>query len=86
MISGALVEFIAGINFYLYNKSTSQLSDFHTRLELTQKFLLGNSMCEGLTGDFKERARMNLISVMIGGKLLSDISKETASKPDEPED
>ncbi len=61
VISGALVEVISGINFYLYNQTSKQLSDFQSRLDKTQRFLLANSMCEGLKGLVKQQARSDLI-------------------------
>ena len=79
MFSGALIEVISGINFYLYNKSASQLAEFHTRLDLTQRFLLANSVCEGLEGDFKQQARSNLVKMIAGmtTTLSTDEKKET---------
>ena len=81
-IGGILIEFIAGINFYLFNKATSQLSEFHIRLELTQRFLLGNSMCEGLSGDFKQQARGDLVRIMVGVES-STLTKNVASNESE---
>lgn len=56
VISGALIEVISGINFYLYGRTSSQLADFQTRLDKTQRYLIANSICEGLEGDFKQHA------------------------------
>jgi uncharacterized membrane protein YgdD (TMEM256/DUF423 family) len=64
VISGALVEVIAGINFYLYNRTTAQLADFHYRLEQTQRYLLANSICEALQGDKKQETRASLIQTI----------------------
>ena len=64
VISGALVEVIAGINFYLYNKTTAQLADFHYRLEQTQRYLLANSICEALQGNTKQETRAFLIQTI----------------------
>lgn len=61
IISGALVEVISGINFYLYRQALAQLELFHVRLERTQLFLLANSVCENLTGDNQQAARAELI-------------------------
>ncbi len=61
IISGALVEVISGINFYLYRQALGQLELFHVRLERTQLFLLANSVCENLKGDFQQNARTELI-------------------------
>jgi hypothetical protein len=74
LISGAIVEVLAGINFYLYGQTTMQLKEFHQRLDKTQRFLLANSMCEGLEGDAKQSSRSELI------ERVSAV--ENLSKPD----
>jgi hypothetical protein len=61
LLSGAVVEVIAGVVFYLYGKTTSQLSSFHSRLEVLQRYLLANSICESLDGEERNRARAALI-------------------------
>ncbi len=62
IVSGAIVEMIAGVNFYLYGKTIGQLSIFHGRLETTQKFMLANSLCESLEDDLKGQTRALLIA------------------------
>jgi hypothetical protein len=79
LISGALIEVIAAINFYLYNKTSIQLADFLTRLDLTQRFLLSSSMCESLEGEFKQKARFSLIEIIAGLKNI-----EAGREPNEP--
>lgn len=62
VISGAVVEVVAGIVFFLYGKTTVQLSEFLSRLETLQRYVLANSICEGLTeGDERNKARVELI-------------------------
>jgi len=61
LVSGALVEVISGINFYLYGKTSAQLAEFQNRLDATQRFLLANSICESLQGETKQQARWELI-------------------------
>ena len=70
LISGSLIEVISAINFYLYGKTSVQLAEFHSRLGLTQRFLLANSLCEGLDGDFKQQARLDLVKTIAGTGLL----------------
>ena len=67
IISGSLIEVISGINFYLYGKTTSQMSEFQTRLEMIQRYLLANSICEGLKGDHKQESRKELVRVIAEG-------------------
>jgi hypothetical protein len=64
LISGAVVEVVAGVVFYLYGQTTSQLSSFHNRLEVLQRYLLANSLCETLEGDERAKARASLIQVI----------------------
>ncbi len=66
LISGALVEVISGINFYLYGKTSAQLADFQIRLDMTQRFMLANSICESLDGDAKNQARSELVKAIAG--------------------
>ncbi len=72
LISGALIEVISAINFYLYGKTSAQLATFHTRLGTTQRFLLANSMCESLEGEFKQKARYELIKTVAGFESAQD--------------
>jgi|GEM_PF-1580319 hypothetical protein len=60
-LGATLSGFISAICFYLYNKSTSQLSGFHEKLYMIQRYLLANSMCEGLNGKDKDETRSAII-------------------------
>ena len=61
LIAGAVVEVVSGVVFYLYGKTSSQLSIFHSRLEVLQRYLLANSICESLDGEARNTARAALI-------------------------
>lgn len=63
IISGALVQMITGLNFYLYNRTTSQLVGFSARMDQTQRFLLAKSICESLE-DSKEKTRATLVATI----------------------
>ena len=73
-IGGALVEVIAGINFFLYSKTTAQLATFHQHLDQTQRFLLANSMCESLEGEYKQVTRASLINTIANPELSPSTS------------
>jgi hypothetical protein len=62
-IGGAVVEVIAGLNFYLYGKTTAQLDSYRRSLEQTQRFLLANSIAETL-GTEKEETRADLVDTI----------------------
>ena len=64
VIGGAIVEVLAGINFYLYNRTTAQLSDFFPRLEQTQRFLMANNIIEHLESETKQTARASLVNTI----------------------
>ena len=62
LIGGGIIQFISGINFYLYNKTIAQLTLFQGRLETTQRFLLANSLTESLGDDYRDKTRAQLIN------------------------
>ena len=61
LIGGGIIQFISGVNFYLYNKTLSQLTLFQGRLETTQRFLLANSLTESLGDELRDITRAKLI-------------------------
>jgi len=79
VISGALVEVISGINFYLYGQTSKQMNDFQNRLDTTQRFLLANSICESLEGDYKEKSRSELITIIATQSLQFPVNQSKTS-------
>jgi hypothetical protein len=63
-ISGGIVQAVAGLNFWLYGRTAQQLDTFHLRLEQTQRFLIANSLCENLTAEHRDSARIDLINII----------------------
>jgi len=72
VIAGGLTQVIAGINFVLYGRAASQLADFHRRLDRTQRFLLANSIIEGMRGIARQRARAGLVRAIAGGLAAAE--------------
>lgn len=64
LISGALVEFISAVNFYLYGRTSKQLESFHVRLDRTQRFLLANSVCCTLADDARASSGAELVRII----------------------
>jgi phosphate/sulfate permease len=60
--SGVITEFIAGVFFYLYNRTVRQMKEYHDSLLTVQNILLSFKLVEG-TKD--ENARGSMISQMI---------------------
>jgi hypothetical protein len=61
LLSGAVVEVVAGIGFYLYRKTTAQLSSFHGGVDVMQRYILANSLCTSLDDDERNKTRVALI-------------------------
>jgi hypothetical protein len=68
LVSGAIVNVVSSIGFYLYGKSSSQLSAFHSSLDAQQRYLLANSICESLEGEVRNTARAALIQEISRGR------------------
>lgn len=86
LIGGALIEFIAAVNFYLYGRTLSQLTLFQERLENTQRFLLANSLCENLSGDLKDQTRAALILTLVGQAPVNPGREPRESRKNQPAD
>jgi hypothetical protein len=71
LIAGAVVNVVSGIVFVLYGKTSSQLSAFHSRLDVLQRYLLANSICEGLSEAERDKARSALIGEISRGQSLT---------------
>ena len=71
-LSGAIVEVIAGLNFWLFGKTAGQLDAFHVRLEQTQRFLLANSVCQNLEGPERNETRSELVKLIANSVVPTD--------------
>jgi hypothetical protein len=60
VLSGAVIEGIAGLLFRLSGHVAAESRDFHAKLETIQRHLLANSISESLSGDMKEQIRADL--------------------------
>jgi len=86
IIAGAVVEMIAGLNFYLYGKATEQLADYRRSLEQTQRFLLANGICGSLDdAATKAEKRGDLVSTIAEWGRSSSESKESKTSSNHQE-
>lgn len=78
LIGGALIQVISGINFYMYARASRQFGAFHICLERTNRFLLGNTLCENLNCPTRrDEMRSELIKVVANAPMLTmDIISE----------
>jgi hypothetical protein len=70
LIGGALIQFIAAVNFYLYRQTSKQFAGFHICLERMDRYLLANSFCETLTVK-KDECRQKMIEIMANAPMLT---------------
>lgn len=73
-IAGAIVEVISGVNFYLYGKTTAQMADFQSRLDMTQRFLLANSICENLDWESMQTTRSQLVLKIVDASAMKPVT------------
>jgi hypothetical protein len=78
VISGLLIEFIAGVAFWLYSRSAEQFGAFHICLERTHRYLLAYKMVEQL-GTNKDETLRDLVCIMANAPMISRESVD--SKP-----
>jgi len=67
-LSGAIVETIAGLNFWLYARTSQQLESFHRRLDQMQRYLVANSVGEGLRGKVRDATLSDLMMMIATGR------------------
>ena len=65
-VGGGLAELIAGANFLLYSRASSQRSAFHSRLERFQQVILADSISSELPEDSRVRAKLLLVQALAG--------------------
>ncbi len=80
MVSGALIEFIAGVNFWLYSRASKQFSAFHICLERTHRYLVAYKIAEGI-GDKGKRDETlrDLVCIMAHAPMISSHESDIAS-------
>lgn len=73
LIAGVVVQVIAGVNFYLYARTSRQLASYHICLERTNRFLLANSVCKEISEDKDKQNEMRskLIETMLNAPMLT---------------
>jgi hypothetical protein len=70
IVSGILIEFIAGINFWLYARASKQFSAFHICLERTHRYLVAYKIAEGIQNK-KDEALENLVCIMANAHMIT---------------
>ncbi len=82
--SGVIIEFIAGVFFYLYNRTVRQLKGYHDSLLGVQNILLSFKIIEDITDEKNRVSMLGKMLTYLVGKSTSD--RETASETSLTED
>lgn len=80
VICGALLEFVALATFYFYGRGFTDLQDY---LDINQRFLLANNICEGMENESRQKAQAKLVESLLEYGLKNQEqqnSKDTAAK------
>jgi hypothetical protein len=81
VISGFLMECIAGVQFWLYSRAAKQFSAFHICLERTHRYLIAYKISEKIQNN-KDETLENLVCIMANAPMITreDID-EVGAKP-----
>lgn len=63
-ISSVLSQFIAGGQFWLYDRAGKRLAQSQMQLYQVQRFQLANNVCESLEGELQQRTRSELVMLI----------------------
>lgn len=77
-VSGALIEFIASINFWLYARASRQFGAFHICLERTHRYLVAYKIA-GEIGDKKDETLQRLVCIMANAPMITHQDVEAVS-------
>jgi hypothetical protein len=76
-IAGIVSEFIAGVFFYLYNRTIQQINTFHAQLQAAQKIVVGlvlNSMVADETQ--RNASSLEMIKLLLAQPALQGLSEK----------
>jgi TRADD-N domain-containing protein len=85
VLSGVLIEFIAGVGFWLYRRTSEQFAAFHICLERTHRYLIAYRIASEISGDDKEKTLRDLVCIMAKAPMITrndlGIGKPTSETP-----
>ncbi len=70
IVSAALIEFIAAVNFWLYARGSKQFSAFHICLERTHRYLLAYKISEQIK-DNRDDTLRDLVCIMANAPMIT---------------
>jgi hypothetical protein len=70
LVSGALIEFIAAINFWLYARAAKQFGAFHICLERTHRYLVAYKIAKQMVHK-KDETLESLVCIMANAPMIT---------------
>ncbi len=70
LVAGGIVEFIAGVQFFLYGKATKQFGAFHICLERTHRYLLAYKIAEKI-GTNRDQTLEKIVCIMANAPMIT---------------
>jgi hypothetical protein len=71
LVASVLAQFISGVSFYLYFKAARQFASFHICLERTNRYLLANTIAEGLQDPARSEVKRALVKTIASAPMLT---------------
>jgi len=71
VVSGVLIEFIAGVNFWLYGRASKQFGAFHICLERTHRYLIAYKMIEKITDAKRDETLEKVVCIMANAPMIT---------------
>jgi hypothetical protein len=86
LVSGALIEFIAAIAFWLYSRGAKQFGAFHICLERTHRYLLAYKITEQMK-ERRDETLKDLVCIMAKAQMITrnDINAANSNRVLNPE-
>jgi hypothetical protein len=78
LVSGALIEFIAGVNFWLYARGARQFSAFHICLERTHRYLIAYKVIKEVQTD-RDCALRDLACIMANAPMIGAMETDNGA-------
>jgi hypothetical protein len=80
--AAGLTQFISAVSFFLYFKAARQFATFHVCLERMNRYLLANTICDGLDPETARTVRATLVDTIARAPMLMlDPPTDLANKP-----
>jgi hypothetical protein len=70
LVSGALMEFVAAVSFWLYSRGAKQFGAFHICLERTHRYLLAYKIAEQIE-EGKNQTLRDLVCIMANAPMIT---------------